>query len=99
MEEIVKKYFTEELGEGDVVAEILYNKVSKYEDIYAEFLYWLKNRTFVKENPVTIDGYTAQNVFEGFDDLLEIGAFGALVSLRTNHDEMLAYMKAGMPVD
>ena len=38
------------------------------------------------------------DLFEGFDNLLEIGAFGALVSLRTNHDEMLEYMKAGMPI-
>ena len=74
------------------VAETLYNKLSSFPDIYAEFLYWFEHREFVQDHPITIDGYTAQSLFENFP-LMEIGAFNALISLRTNRDAMLEILQ------
>jgi len=94
MKEKVIEYFMKGGKRTRIVAEKLYKKVSSFPDIYEEFLYWFEHRTFVQENPITIDGYTAQSLFENFP-LYEIGAFNALVSLRTNHDWMLETLQHG----
>ena len=90
MEQKILNYFTKELGYSDEVASAM------LEDIYREFLYWFQNKTFPNKPYVVIDGYTAQGLFEKFD-LKEIGAFNLMVSLRTDHDETLEYIKQGLP--
>ena len=94
MKEKVIEYLMQGGETTRIVAEILYKQLSSFPDIYAEFLYWFEHRTFVQENPITIDGYTAQSLFENFP-LNEIGAFNALTDLRKNHDQMLEILQHG----
>ena len=96
MEQKILNYFTKELGYSDEVASEMLENLKSQKDIYREFLYWFQNKTFPNKPYVVIDGYTAQGLFEKFD-LKEIGAFNLMVSLRTDHDETLEYIKQGLP--
>ena len=85
-------------GRTDVVANKLYDKVSTFPDIFEEFVYWLDHGEFKQDDPITIDGYTAQNLYEN-TYLAPIGAFNMLTDLRrTDHDEVLQDLKDGMPI-
>lgn len=96
MEQKILNYFIKDLECSEEVASEMLEKLKLQEDIYREFLYWFQNKTFPNEPYVVIDGYTAQGLFEQFD-LMEIGAFNLMVSLRTDHDETLECIKQGLP--
>lgn len=96
MEERIQNYLIHDLECSEEVAKTIITGLMEQKDIYDEFKYWFEHREFVKENPVTIDGYTAESLFEQFP-ILEIGAYDLLVALRTDHDETLDYIKRGLP--
>lgn len=96
MEDKVLDYFIKELQCSEEVAKNMIERFKSQEDIFSEFLYWFDNKEFVKENPVAIDGYTAKGLFEQFD-IMEIGAFNLMLSLRIEHDDALEYIKQGLP--
>ena len=96
MEEKILEYFVKDLECSEEIATDMLQQLKAQDDIYREFLYWFEHRTFQEENPVEIDGYTAKKLFEDFK-IKEIGAFNLMVSLRTDHDEALEYIKAGLP--
>ena len=96
MEQEILNYFIKDLGCSEEVASTMLENLKSQEDIYREFLYWFQNKAFPNEPYVVIDGYTAQGLFEKFD-IMEIGAFNLMVSLRTNHDRVLESIKQGLP--
>ena len=96
MEQEILNYFTKELQCSEEVASAMLDNLKSQEDIYREFLYWFQHKAFPNESYVVIDGYTAQGLFERFD-IMEIGAFNLMVSLRTDHDEALEYINQGLP--
>lgn len=96
MEQEILNYFIIELKCSAEVASAMLENLKSQEDIYGEFLYWFQNKAFPHEPYVVIDGYTARGLFEKFD-IMEIGAFNLMVSLRTNHDRALEYIKKGLP--
>lgn len=95
MEQDILNYFINELECSAEVASAMLEKLKSQEDIYKDFIYWFQNKAF-PINPVKIDGYTAQGLYEKFD-LMEVGAFNLMVSLRINHDETLECIKQGLP--
>ena len=97
MESKIKEYLSNGGKNSPKAVQALYDKIASHPDVFDEFLYWFENKKFKQNNPITIDGYTAQNLFENFN-LREIGAFAMLVSLRTNHDQMIECLKTGLPV-
>lgn len=96
MKQEIVNYFVNDLECSEEVANEMYERLSSQDDIYKEFEYWFKNKTFLNDNPIEIDGYTAQNLFEQFD-IMEIGAFNLMISLRLEHDDTLEYIKQGLP--
>lgn len=96
MKQVIIEYFIKDLECSEEVANTIFERLSSQKDIYAEFKYWFKNKTFLVDNPIEIDGYTAQSLFEQFD-IMEIGAFNLMVSLRLEHDDTLEYIKQGLP--
>ena len=80
----VFKYCTEELKVSLSEAERLFKKVSKYEDIYSEFLNWLDTHNYASE--VKIAGYSSRQIHELAPNLSGIGVYNFMVTLRDNPD-------------
>lgn len=96
MKNIVIEYFTQELHETQKRAEEMYKKLEKYPDILEEFLFWIKNNDFKKENPIEIEGYTALKLMQS-TYLEPIGAYNYLIYLKEKPEEALEYLKKGLP--
>lgn len=89
-EDLIKQYLVYELGYAEMPAEVLYDKITKYDDIKAEFVRWLKERNYEAEEPVVVEGYNALAVADVFADLSGIGVYNVLVDLREHPKEMAA---------
>lgn len=97
MEEI-KKYFKNK-GLNDVVIERLIKPYCNHQDIVGEFEYYIKNNSFVKNNPITECGYTAQVLYEKYNNKLDIsGVFAMLITLREKPEEGLKIISENFPV-
>lgn len=94
----IKKYLYEEKGVTEVVAEILYEDLSKYSDIKEEFLMWLDKRTFDLPNPIEINGYTAKKTYDINPSFDAIGVYSFMVTLRDNPQKAQAYIERGFPI-
>ena len=71
-------------------------KVTKYEDIAAEFVLWLKQRNYDFEQPVSVEGYTAKDIYELSPDMDGIGVYNYLVFLRDEPRIAKEYLKEGL---
>lgn len=90
----IKKYFTMKENQTDVVANQLTKKYYDYPDIANEFEYWIRTQKFVEKNPITEQGYTAQKLYDQFHDVLDVpGVFAELITLRTDPEKGLEYIK------
>ncbi len=87
-EEKVWQYLRNEKGNTEIVAERLIEKVEKYEDIAEEFGRWLEERDYEAENPVTVNGYTAKQIYELAPGLDGIGVYNFLVTLRDDPESV-----------
>ena len=76
------RYCTEELDVSPSEAKRLFEKVSKYNDIYLEFLKWLDIRKFT--NVLKIAGYSSEQIHELAPSLSGIGVYNFMVTLRDN---------------
>ena len=66
---------------------LLKKKLEKFDnndDIKQEFEIWINSGEYVKENPVTIEGYTAESLSKVSKYLNGEGAFMMLMELREN---------------
>ena len=78
----VLEYCIEELQVSPDEAERLFKKVSKYEDIYSEFLNWLSNRDYI--DGIRIENYSSEQLHELAPNLSGIGVYNFMVTLRDN---------------
>lgn len=97
MEEIVSKYFKEELKLNDNVSMLMYKKISKYQDIFEMFCKWLETRNYEEFNELMIEGYTPLSIHTSFPSFKGIGVFNVFVDLRDNKEKTLDNIKRGFP--
>lgn len=96
MEKIIR-YFTEEKEVTEVVAKVLAKPLCKYEDIKAEFIYWIDNRTFDAPNALLINNYSAAKIHEIAPFLDVAGIYNFMVTLRDNPEKAEGYIRNGFP--
>jgi len=70
-------------------------KVSKYEDIRAEFEYWITNNKYIADNPLEVRGYTAQEIYKIAPFLDGLGVFNFMVTLREDPEKAKEYIISG----
>lgn len=95
--EKVYKYLLEELKVNSKLADNLYAKITKYEDIYMNFLEWLEKKSFENLSPLEIEGYTPKQMYVSFPHFTGIGIFNIFVDLRDNKERTLQNIKNGFP--
>jgi uncharacterized membrane protein len=92
---IIKEYLLSEKQMNEVVAARTEAKVSKYEDIRTEFEAWIASKTYPTDNPLTIGGYTAQDIFDLAPFMDGLGVYNFMVTLREEPDKAKEYIESG----
>lgn len=103
MEELIVKtkqsvydYLINELNLSEKASESMFKKVSKYKDIYEQFIIWLEVRSFTGINLPEICEYTPEKLSEQFPHLKGIGVFNILVDLIDNTEKALDRLNKGL---
>ncbi len=91
----IKEYLLQEKGRTEVVAEMMLEKIQRYDDILQEFLYWLHYRNYQSESTVSVAGYDARRIYEIAPVLDGIGVYNLLVDLRDDPEAVQAAIDQG----
>lgn len=93
----IRQYFIDK-GEDVKVASRMIMPFMKDPDIVCEFEYYLRKGEFVKDNPVVVEGYTAEELYSKYGDKLEIDSvFAFMCALRHNPKSALKMIEEGFP--
>ena len=69
----------------------------RHDDIRIELEYWIENQEFTKDNPLTIEGYTAEMIFTLAPFLDGVGVYNMMVALRECPERAKRMIAAGFP--
>jgi len=94
----ITTYFIENKKMTPVVAEVLAKSLEKYDDIRNEFIYWIDNNSFDSDNAISVDGYTAKNIYEMAPHLDGAGVYNFMVTLRERPDKAQDIIDKGFPI-
>lgn len=97
MTDSIKDYYLSNGMPSFLMAEKL-KKFDQNKDIAAEFEYWIKNGKYCEDNPVTIEGYTAERLSQLSQYLNGEGAFLLLIDLREKPEDALAMIEKGFKI-
>lgn len=92
----ISEYIINALGKNQEQAKKAYEKLCRYEDIRNEFYNYVMNEEFPKENIISVEGYTAEQLCKT-TMLNPLGAYNYLIYLRDNPEEALSNLKEGLP--
>ena len=92
---IISEYLLNEKQMTEVTALRMEKKLTKYDDIRMEFEYWIKNKTYNADNPLTIAGYTAQDIVSLASFMDGLGIFTFMVTLRDDPAKAKEYIESG----
>lgn len=90
-------YFKNEIGKRDNVSKVLFNDLSKYDDIFNEFILYLMKKTYALPNAINIEGYTAKQIAELNPHFKATGVYTFLKYLRENPEEAKDIISKGFP--
>ena len=92
---IIMDYLINEKQMTEVVAIRAESKLSKHKDILKELEVWIKNRFYNTENPLSVGGYTAQDIYKLAPFMDGLGVFNFLVTLREEPAKAKDYIDNG----
>lgn len=96
MRESVYQYLMENENVTEKVANMMCDKFEKHPDIMSELVSYIQNETFPQENPISVQGYTAEQI-ESTTYLKPVGAYNYLIYLRNKPETALENLKKGLP--
>lgn len=95
-EDLIRQYLVYEKGYAEMLAEVLFDKITKYKDIRDEFVRWLKERNYDVDDPVVVEGYNALAILDVNPKMDGIGVYNVLVDLRDHPEEMMGMIREGL---
>lgn len=87
--------FYKKLNVDENLIKFKMSKFKNHLDVAKEFEYWIQNREYWKENPISIEGYTAKKISEISKYMIGEGAFLMLIELRENRENALKMINGG----
>ena len=91
----IERYLVGELNLSGGAMFDVFDKITKYEDIMADFCKWLDARNYDYENPLVVNNYTAKDIYELNHNLDGIGVYNFLITLREKPEQAQAYIDEG----
>ena len=85
MNKIINYLINERNQKPEVTSKIV-SPFENYDDIRAELETWIERRAFVQENPLTIEGYTAEAISKLAPFMDGVGVYNFMVTLRERPD-------------
>jgi hypothetical protein len=79
----------------EIVAGRTHTKLSRHEDICREFESWIKTQAYNSDNPLAVDGYTAQDIYNLAPFMDGLGVFNFMVTLREDPAKAKEYIDGG----
>ena len=91
----IERYLVEELKLNSGIMLDIFEKITKYDDIMNDFYKWLQVRNYDYEDPLTVNGYTAKDIYGLNHNLDGIGVYNFLITLREEPEKAQAYIDEG----
>lgn len=95
--ELIKQYLLTEKKLSPAVAERMLQKFKKHQDIVDELVLWLQTKEYVADNPVKVEGYTADDIHRIAPFLNGVGVFNFMISLREQPEKAKQQIVSGFP--
>ena len=67
-------------------------------DIAEEFIEWLNTGKYKEDNPIVVEGYTAEDIVKLASFLDGAGAYNFLITLRERPEKAKGYIKDGFKI-
>ena len=95
----IERYLISDLKlTGGLMLDV-FDKITKYEDIMTEFAIWLDQRNYNFEQPISVENYTAKDIYDINPELDGIGAYNMLISLRDNPENAKKLIASGLKTE
>lgn len=94
---LIEEYYNESKLPKEIIPRVL-SGFERNPDIAEEFEYYLEHKAFKKNNPVTIEGYTAEKLSEMSVYMKGGSLFNFMVQLREQPKTAQAIIKSGFKV-
>jgi len=96
MEKIVN-YLVNERNQKQEVAVKIASPFEKHDDICAELLNWIELRAYTLDNPLTVEGYTAEMISKLAPFMDGVGVYNFMVTLRERPENGKRIIAEGFP--
>jgi len=96
MENIITYLINVRKQKPEVAAKIA-APLEKHDDIHAELEKWIDKREYPQNNPLTIEGYTAEMISKLAPFMDGVGVYNFMVTLRERPDNARRIIAAGFP--
>ena len=96
MDKIIK-YLVNERNQKPEVASKIASPFEKHSDIRAELETWIEKREYPQDNPLTVEGYTAEAVSKLAPFMDGVGVYNFMVTLRERPDNAKKIISEGFP--
>ena len=90
-------YLVNERNQKPEVASKIASPFEKHSDIRTELEKWLEQRKYSQDNPLTIEGYTADSISKLAPFMDGVGVYNFMVTLRERPDNAKRIITEGFP--
>ncbi len=93
----IKNYLINECNQKPEVAIKIASPFEKHDDIRTELETWLEQREYPMDNPLTIEGYSAEAISKLATFMDGVGVYNFLVTLRERPENAKRIIAEGFP--
>jgi len=90
-------YLIDERNQKPEVAAKISSSFKKHDDIRAELEKWLEQQNYAHDNPLRIEGYTAEMISKLAPFMDGVGVYNFMVTLRERPDNAKRIIDEGFP--
>ena len=96
MEKVIN-YLVNERNQKPEMATKLSLSLEKHDDIRFELEKWIETKEYPQDNPLMIEGYTAENISKLAPFMDGVGVYNFMVALRERPDNAKRIIAEGFP--
>lgn len=96
MEKIIN-YLVNERNQKPEVATKIASPFERHDDIRAELEKWIERLAYTQDNPLTIEGYTAETISKLAPFMDSVGVYNFMITLRERPENAKRIIAEGFP--